>query len=121
MQLHYSRTSNINDNKRLYEQVKDLHLGEWLLSQTPAEELDEIKFTTECSISLGALLMQIKKQFGWQIGGSRLFELKFKNFRFLCSSRSHKRSKLTSMANVALHFAHLMILCLKISWKLGYF
>jgi len=51
MQLHYSRTSNINDNKRLYEQVKDLHLGEWLLSQTPAEELDEIKFTTECSIS----------------------------------------------------------------------
>jgi len=26
--------------------VKDLHLDEWLLSQTPAEELDETKFTT---------------------------------------------------------------------------
>jgi len=29
----------------------------------PAEELDETKFTTECSNSLGALFMQIKKQF----------------------------------------------------------
>jgi len=38
-------------------------LGERLLSQTPAEELDETKFTTECSNSLGALFMQIKKQF----------------------------------------------------------
>ena len=51
------------NNKRLYKQVKDLHLGEWLLSQTPAEELDETKFTTGCSNSLGALFMQIKRQF----------------------------------------------------------
>ena len=51
------------NNKRLYKQVKDLLLGEWLLSQTPAEELDEKKFTTECSKYLGALFMQIKKQF----------------------------------------------------------
>ena len=43
--------------------MKDLHLGEWLLSQTPAEELDETKFTTGCSNSLGALFMQIKRQF----------------------------------------------------------
>jgi len=42
--------------------VKDLHLHEWLLSQTPAEEFDETKFTTECSNFLVAL-MQIKKQF----------------------------------------------------------
>jgi len=51
------------NNKRLYKQVKDLLLGEWLLSQTPAEELDEKKLTTECSKYLGALFMQIKKQF----------------------------------------------------------
>jgi len=28
----------------------------------PAKELDESKFTTECSNSLGVLLIQIKKQ-----------------------------------------------------------
>jgi len=43
------------NNKRLDKQVKDLHLGEWLLSQTPAEKLDETKFTTECSNSLADL------------------------------------------------------------------
>jgi len=29
----------------------------------PAEELDETKFTTECSNALDAVFMQIKKQF----------------------------------------------------------
>jgi len=50
--------------------VRDLHLGEWLLSQTPAEEFDETKFTTECSNSLVALFnfMQIKKQFALEKG-----------------------------------------------------
>jgi len=43
--------------------VKDLHLREWLLSETPAEEFDETKFATECSNCLVALFMQIKKQF----------------------------------------------------------
>jgi len=43
--------------------VKDLHLREWLLSQTPAEEFVETKFATEFSNSLVALFMQIKKQF----------------------------------------------------------
>jgi len=43
--------------------VKSLHLGEWLLSETPAEEFDETKFTKECSKILVALFMQIKKQF----------------------------------------------------------
>jgi len=43
--------------------VKDLHLGEWLLSHMPAEEFDETKFTTECPNSLVSLFMQIKKQF----------------------------------------------------------
>jgi len=43
--------------------VKDLHLCKWLLSQSPAEEFVETKFTTECSNSLVALTMQIKKQF----------------------------------------------------------
>jgi len=38
------------NNIRLYKQVKDLHLGEWLLSQTPVEELDETKFTTESNV-----------------------------------------------------------------------
>jgi len=32
--------------------VKDLHLGEWLLSQTPVEELDETKFTTESNVQI---------------------------------------------------------------------
>jgi len=51
------------NNKCLYKQVKNLHLGEWLLSQAPAEELGETKFTTECSNCLGSLFMQIKRQF----------------------------------------------------------
>jgi len=34
-----------------------------LLSQTPAEQSDETKFTTECSNSLVDLFTQIKKQF----------------------------------------------------------
>jgi len=42
-----------------YKQVKGLDLSQWLLSQTPAEEFDETKFTTECSNSLVALFMQI--------------------------------------------------------------
>jgi len=52
------------NNKRLYKQVKDLHLEERLSSQTSAEEFSETVFTTECSNSLVALFMQIKKQFG---------------------------------------------------------
>ena len=51
------------NNKWLYKQVKDLHLGQRSFSQMPAEEFDEIMFTTESSNSLVALFMQIKKQF----------------------------------------------------------
>jgi len=51
------------NNKRLFKQVKDLHLVERLFLQTPAEEFDEIMFTTESSNSLVALFMQIKKHF----------------------------------------------------------
>jgi len=45
--------------------MKDLHLGEQLSSQTPAEEFGQTMFTTECSISLVALcyFIEIKKQF----------------------------------------------------------
>jgi len=43
--------------------VKDLHLGERLLSQTTAEKFDETMFTTKCSNSLVVLFMQIKEQF----------------------------------------------------------
>jgi len=46
--------------------VKDLR--EWLLSHTLAAEFDETKFTTECSNSLVALFMQIKKQFAMEEG-----------------------------------------------------
>jgi len=48
--------------------VKDLHLREWLSSQTPVEEFVETKFTTECSNSLVAPFMQIKKQFALEQG-----------------------------------------------------
>jgi len=38
--LAVARTAEVTriNNKRLYKQLKDLHLGEWLSSQTPAEE-----------------------------------------------------------------------------------
>jgi len=45
--VHTAEVTSMN-NKRFYKQVNDLHdLGEWLLSQMPAEELDETNFTTD--------------------------------------------------------------------------
>jgi len=66
-----ARTAEVisTNNKWWYKQAKDLHSGERSLSQTPTEEFDETKFTTEsCSNSLVALFMQIKKQFALEQG-----------------------------------------------------
>jgi len=53
------------NNKRLYKQVKDLHLGKRLSYQTAAEEFGETMFTTEYSNSLVALFIRIKKNLHW--------------------------------------------------------
>jgi len=59
----YTRRERITNGSSLYTSVKDLHLREWLLSHTPAEEFDETNFATACSNSLVVVFMQIKKQF----------------------------------------------------------
>jgi len=77
--------------------VKDLDWGQWLLSQTPAEEFDETKFTTACSNSLIALFVHIKKQH-WSK------DLKLRYFdSFAAQDLTNDPS---SMANVGPYFAH---------------
>jgi len=92
--------------------VKDLHLREWLLSQAPAEKFDERKLTTKCSNSLVTYSCKLKNNLDWSK------DLKLTNFRFLCSSRFHKAKWLFQWK---MWPYILSILCLKISWKLGYF
>ena len=100
--------------------MKDLHLREWLLSQTPVEEFDETKFTTECSNSLVALFMQIKNNLTAmelrQIKnnlhdklkiiciGVRIWSLGILN---LFAAQDFRKDP-SSMVNLALHFAHLV-------------
>jgi len=72
-------------------------MGQWLLSQTPAEEFDETKFRTAYSNSLVAVFVHIKKQH-WSK------DLKLRYFdSFAAQDLTNDPS---SMANVALHFTH---------------
>ena len=92
-----ARTKNVTwiNNKRLHNEVKDLHLDERyirLLSQMPAEEIDETMTKTECLYFLVTLCIQIKKT--TYIGERVCCQLR--DFKFHCSSRSHKRSKFNS-------------------------
>jgi len=92
MQLRTKEVTCITNGGINIKQVKSVHLVEQLLSQTPAEKFDETLFTIECSNSLFALFMQIKKTISI---GVRIC-CQIRDFRSLCSSRSHKRSKFNS-------------------------
>jgi len=66
----------------------------------PPEEFDEAKFTTECSNPFGCPIHVKQKKLQWNK------DLKLRNFRFLCSSRYHKRLKFNGKCGPT--FAHLV-------------
>jgi len=81
--------------------VKDLHMSEWWLTQTPTKEFIKQSLQQNFQILWLHFSCTLKNNLHWSK------DLKLRNFRYICRCQDLTKDA-SSMAHVALHFAHLV-------------